>query len=75
MSSQHGFESVWPDEGRVTGKDDGKFGVSQRASHYLHGVTGAVLRFLQHCRGTEWLDGRGDYFALVPRHHDGLLGT
>ena len=50
MSREQSFECFGPDERRIAGKHDGKFGVSQRAARYLHGVTGAVLRLLQRRR-------------------------
>ena len=69
------FERVGPNEGRVAGKDDGNFGVSERAARDLHGVTGAVLRLLQDGGRVKRGDGGGDFFGLVADDGDGFFGA
>ena len=60
-------------ERSVAGKYDGKFGVTQCAARYLHGVTGAVLRLLQNGGHLIRGDGGGDFFGLVADDDNGLF--
>jgi hypothetical protein len=71
MCGEHRAQSFRADQRGIPRQDNRKFRGTQRAARYLHGVTGAVLRLLQHTFCVERLDYCGDLVGLMAYHRYG----
>ena len=73
MGCQQSLQCFRAHQRGIAWQHDGEFRVSHCAAGHLHGVSGAVLRLLQHHRCARAVDRCGDLFRLVPDHYDSFF--